>query len=394
MAGPRADAALSLAGTVADLVRIDARNPWLVAGGAGEGRIAAWLLERLGPLEALGLEVHADEIAPGRPNVVARLRGATAGPTLCLNAHLDTVGDGGWSERAYAPRVEDGWLVGLGAADDKAHCAVQLGVLERLVRDGPPLAGDLLVAWVADEEAESLGTADLLLRYPMAACLVLEAFGLGRALVTHQGFGWLDIVVEGVAAHGSAPERGVDAISHLAAIVGELDRHYRERFVANPHRLNGVTVYHASTVAGGTDYATYPAEARLGIEIGTQPGETIADRLAEIELILNGLRDSIPALRARIEVRLHRPPFEARGHERLWDALDVATRETLGRPLEAAGQNAWMDTGLFGQAGIPALSVGAGGRNLHAPDEAVDLGELTTLAEIVHDAVVRYLAPR
>lgn len=394
MAAPPEDAAAPLAAILSDLVRIDARNPWLVAGGAGEGRIAAWLLERLRPLGPRVLELRADEVAPGRPNVVARLRGTAAGPTLCLNAHLDTVGDGGWPERAYEPRLEDGWLVGLGAADDKAHCAVQLLLLERLVRERRPLAGDLLVAWVADEEAESLGTQDLVRRYPMDGCLVLEPFGLGRALVTHQGFGWLDIVVQGVAAHGAAPDRGVDAISHLAAIVRELERHHRERFVPNPHPLNGVTVYHASTVAGGSDYATYPAEARLGIEIGTQPGETIADRVAEIEAILDELRRSIPDLRARVEVRLHRPPFEARGHERLWAALDAATRETVGRPLEAAGENAWMDTGLIGAAGIPALSVGAGGRNLHAPDEAVDLRELAALTDLVHGAVVRYLAPR
>ncbi len=368
---------------LAQLIRIDSRNPWLIPGTPGEGAIAAHLVERL---RALPVEVAVDEVAPGRPNVVARLRGTGGGPALCLNAHIDTVGDASWPDRSMIPTVADDRMTGLGAADDKGHAAIELLVLESIARSDRPLRGDVVAAFTMDEEATSTGTSDLLLRHEMDAAIVIEPFGLGRATVTHQGFGWLDIVVHGRAAHGSAPEVGIDAIGHAAAVLERLDV-LGARWAAEPHPLNGATVYHASTIVGGSDYATYPASCRIGIEIGTQPGETIADRVADIEAIFEAIRSERPDFSAEVEVKLHRDPFEARGHERLWAALATATRAVTGAELVAAGENAWMDAALMQGAGIPTLSVGASGDHFHAPDEWVSLPELVAVGEILEGAI-------
>jgi acetylornithine deacetylase/succinyl-diaminopimelate desuccinylase-like protein len=368
---------------LAELIRIDSRNPWLIPGTPGEGAIAAYLVERL---HVLPVEVAVDEVAPGRPNVVARLRGTGGGPTLCLNAHVDTVGDASWPERSMVPVVAADRMTGLGAADDKGHAAIELMVLESLVRSALPLRGDVLAAFTMDEEATSTGTSDLLVHHSMDAAIVIEPFGLGRATVTHQGFGWLDIVVHGRAAHGSAPDVGIDAIGHAAEVLERLDR-MGARWAAEPHPLNGATVYHASTIVGGSDYATYPASCRIGIEIGTQPGETIADRVADIEAIFSAIRADRPDFSADVEVKLHRDPFEARGHERLWAALETATRGVTGGELVAAGENAWMDAALMQGAGIPTLSVGASGDHFHAPDEWVSLSELVAVGEILERTI-------
>ena len=369
-----------------ELVRIDSRNPWLIPGAPGEATIAAFVVDRLRPL---GVELSIDEVADGRPNVVARWRGTGGGPTLGLNAHLDTVGDASWPTRSMQPLVEGDRLVGLGAADDKGHVALLILVLESLVRAGRRLRGDLVVAFTMDEEATSAGTMDLVARHAMDAAIVVEPFGTGRAIVTHQGFGWLDIVVHGRAAHGSAPDVGIDAISHAAAVVAGLDR-LGAGWAARPHPLNGATVYHASTISGGSDYATYPATCTLGIEIGTQPGETIADRVREIEAIFEQIRATEPDFRAEVVVRLERDPFEAHGHDALWEALDGAAREVLGAGLAAAGENAWMDAALMQSAGIPTVSVGASGGSFHAPDEWVSLPELVATGEVLERAIVRY----
>ena len=288
--------------------------------------VAAFLAERLA---GTGAAISVDEVEPGRPNVVARWPGAGGGRSLCLNAHIDTVGHAGWPERALVSRIEGDRAIGLGAADDKGHVAVSVLVLESLVRSGVRLRGDLLVALTMDEEATSLGTQDLVRRHRTDAAIVVEPFGLGRGLVTHQGFGWLDIVVHGRAAHGSAPEEGIDAISHAAMLLRRLDA-LGAAWAAEPHPLNGATVYHASTIAGGSDYATYPASCTIGIEIGTQPGETIADRVREIEAICASIRSEVPDFDAEVSVRLDRDPFEAAGHEDLWAAAAEATRAVTG----------------------------------------------------------------
>jgi len=370
-----------------DLIRIDARNPWLIEGAPGEGAIAGDVASRAGALPSI--EVSVEEVEPGRPNVLARLRGSGDGPTICLNAHLDTVGDASWPGRSMAPVVDGDRLTGLGAADDKGHCAAVLLALEALARRPTPLRGDVVAAFVMDEEATSLGTQALVRDHRFDAAVIVEPFGLGRTIVTHQGFGWIDITVHGRAAHGSAPERGIDAISRMARVVDRLDALGRA-WAAAPHPLNGATVYHASTIEGGSDYATYPARATLGIEIGTQPGETIAARVADIEAIFDDLRRELPGFEAEVAVRLDRDPFLAVGHEPLLAALDRAGVAVTGGPFEPAGENAWMDAALVQAAGIPTLSIGAGGGNLHAPDEWVSIPELEAIALVLEATCVDF----
>ena len=371
-----------------ELIGIDSRNPWLIPGAPGEGTIAAFLVERL---RNLGAPVSVDEVQPGRPNVVARWPGSGGGRSLCLNAHTDTVGHAGWPDRALRAKIEGDRVVGLGAADDKGHVAILVLVLESIVRSGIPLRGDLVAAFTVDEEATSLGTQALVARLRTEAAIVVEPFGLGRAIVTHQGFGWLDIVVHGRAAHGSAPQTGIDAIGHAASILARLDALAAD-WAAHPHPLNGATVYHASTIAGGTDYATYPASCSIGLEIGTQPGETIAHRVRDIEAIFASLREQVPGFDADVIVRLDRDPFEARGHEALWEAAAASTRAITGEELEPVGENAWMDAALMQSAGMPTISLGASGGHLHGADEWVSLSELVTLGEILEATARAYCA--
>ncbi len=365
---------------LADLVRVESITPWLIPGGSGETPVAeamaAWLAD-------LPVEVAFDEIEPGRVNLMVRLRGSGGGPTLCVNAHADTVGCANWADRALSPTIDGDRMVGLGAADDKSGCAAALLALRELVETGTRLRGDLLVALVADEEGVSIGTEDLVRRHTMDAAVVIEPEGLPRLTVEHQGFGWIDVIVRGRAAHGSAPDVGIDAIVHMAEVIRRLDRLDREVFRANPDPMNGLTVFHTGTIRGGTDYATYPSRAVLGIEIGTQPGEHLSNRVEEILSIFRECETALPGFRGEVDVKLDREPFRAEGHEDLHVALDAAAVSVIGRPFEPVGLNAWTDAAILQDAGIPTLEIGSAGGNFHAPDEWASIPELTQLAAIL-----------
>ena len=372
-----------------DLVRIESVTPWLIPDGAGEGAAARFVGEWAADLP---VEVSLEEIAPGRVNTLLRLRGDGPGPRLCVNAHIDTVGYANWRDRALIPQVEGDRMVGLGAADDKAGCVAALLALRELVATGAPLRGELLVALVADEEGVSIGTEALLAAHPMDATIIVEPDRLPRVIVEHQGFGWIDVIVHGKPAHGSAPEEGIDAIVHMAEVVRRLHRLDVEAFQAHQDSMSGRTVFHTGTIAGGTDYATYPAGVVLGIEIGTQPGEHLSDRVKDIEGIFEEIRMEDPRFSGEVVVQLDREPFRAAGHEALWEALDAASRDVLGAPAEAAGLNAWADSGLTQAAGVPTLMFGPLGGNFHAPDEWVSIPETTAAARIVEAAARRFLA--
>ncbi len=365
---------------LSSLVTIDSSNPWLVHGGAGESRIARYMQAWL---EAVGVESVLDEYAAGRTNLVATVHGAGAGPSIVINVHCDTVGYDNWADAALSPRRQGDRLVGLGAADDKAGCAVALLLLRALATEPGSLAGEFTVAFVADEEGLSTGTERLLVDHDFDYCIVLEPFNFPSVIVEHQGFGWIDITVRGRAAHGSAPDKGIDAVVRLSEVVTRLHKHDVAVFGPTQTRTSGRTVFHASTVRGGTDYATYPSTANVGIEIGTQPGEHLADRVSEIRQILDAVREEFPDLDADITVQVERDPFLAQGHEPILDALGATALEQLNTTIELSGLNAWTDAALMQRAGVPTVLMGPTGGNLHAPEEWVSIPDTLRLYNLL-----------
>jgi len=371
------------------MVRIESVTPWLIPSGSGESKVAAYIAEWL---EAAGAEVEVTEAAPGRPNVLGRLSGTGGGPTLCLNAHTDTVGYTGWPDDALVPRMDGDKMFGLGAADDKGGCAAAMLALAAVAESGAVLRGDLLVACVADEEGQSVGTEHLVRQGGIDAAIVIEPQPTHELVLEHQGFGWIDVITRGVAAHGCEPDAGVDAIVHLAEVITRLHRLDETVFRQHPSLLNGRTVFHTGTISGGTDYATYPDTARVGIEIGTQPGEKLADRLAEIEAIFSDIGRNERGFSGDIVVQLEREPFVARGHEHLQDVVTGAMKGVLRTDPVITGMNGWTDAALLQAAGIPTLLLGATGGNYHAACEWASISELVRLSEILERTALAYLA--
>jgi acetylornithine deacetylase/succinyl-diaminopimelate desuccinylase-like protein len=378
---------------LSDMVRIESVTPWLIPTGSGEGALAQFIADRLA---GTGAEVEIVEVEPGRPNVLARLRGTGGGPTLCINAHTDTVGYAGWPDEALVPRLDGDTLYGLGVADDKSGVAAGILAIESLARSGTRLRGDLLVACVADEEGVSIGSEHLARQHRehggIDAAIVIEPQPTEYLVVEHQGFGWIDIITHGVAAHGCVPEIGVDAIVHLAEVITRLHRLDNVSFVPTGSAMSGRTVFHTGTITGGTDYATYPSQATLGIEIGTQPGEHLSDRVAEIEAIFAEIAQDEPKFHGEVIVRLDRDPFQAAGHERLQETVAAAMRGVLGQPPKITGMNGWTDAALMQDAGIPTVLIGATGGNYHTAGEWVSVSEFVKLCAIVEQAAVSFLA--
>lgn len=375
---------------LSDMVRIDSVTPWLIAGGAGESEVAHYMRDWL--TEA-GLEVTLEEVEPGRPNVLAWLRGAHPGPTICLTAHSDTVGYASWADRALEPVINGDNMIGIGAADDKGGCAAAMLAAKELAGMRDQLAGNVLVALAVDEEGISIGTEHLVAHHAHEIDLAIELEPDGTDVIfgEHQGFGWIDIVVHGVPAHGSAPEKGVDAIVHMAEVITRLHKLDKTVWTPNPDPRNGRTVFHTGTIHGGTDYATYPNEVVLGIEIGSQPGETLANRVAEIEAIFAEVKKEEPTFSGEVRVKLNRDPFTGEGNEALIEALADATEAVNGVRSKITGLNAWTDAALLQGAGVPTVLFGPKGGNFHAADEWVSIPDLVAAAEILQRTVITLL---
>ena len=222
-------------------------------------------------LAGAGAEVEIVDVEPGR-RTSSPASGSGGGPTLCLNAHCDTVGYANWPEEALVPRLDGDRLYGLGAADDKGMCAAAMLTLESLARSGGPRATFSSPASRTRRGCRSARSTWR--RWEASTPQSSSSRTVTDVVVEHQGFGWIDIVTHGVAAHGSAPDKGVDAIVHLAEVISRLHRHDVTTFVPKPDPMNGRTVFHTGTVKGGTDYATYPNSQASASRSGLSPGNT------------------------------------------------------------------------------------------------------------------------
>lgn len=372
--------------TLRRLVSIESVNPSLDPGGGGEVEIARYVRDRL---EAMGLDVTVLEGTPGRPSVVGRLPGGGDGRSLTLNAHLDTVGVEGM-ETPFDPEVDGDLLFGRGAYDMKGALAACMAAIERLSESGEELAGDVLLAAVADEEHASLGTREVLGEFRTDGAVVTEPTGLD-VCVAHKGFGWAEISVTGRAAHGSRPDLGVDANLAMGRVLEELRDLVTELGDREPHPRLGSPSLHVGRLSGGTAPSVYAARSRATVERRLLPGEGREEVEREMEDLLDRVREAAgpegrePGAEGDVELRvdLVRPPFEVDGDGDLVRSLRRSAAGVLGRTPPLVGEDPWTDAALYAEAGVETAVMGPAGGGAHADREWVEIPSVEALASIL-----------
>jgi acetylornithine deacetylase len=362
------------------LVRIDSVNPGLDSAGAGEAEIAAFVA-------AWGrdarLHTQVVEGTPGRPSVILRGGGNSGGRRLVLCGHLDTVGLAGTGD-ALTPRIDGDRLYARGAYDMKAGLAAALIACRDAALTG--IDGEVIVAAVADEELASLGIQEVLTQ--------LDPTGIDAAVVTepterqvgtaHRGFVWTEVTVTGVAAHGSRPHLGADAIlaagRHLVAF-DELDQQLRGR----PHPFLGPGNLHASLISGGTEESTIPDRCVFTVERRTLPEEILERVEADVADLLERCRPADPRLNVTARTVLHRPPMEIPTAAPIVQALLAAA----GPGTTMAPMSYWADSAFLSAAGIPTVLYGPEGEGAHADIEWVSrsgtIAATTVLTHLTQD---------
>lgn len=360
---------------LAQLVAIDSVNPDLVPGGAGENAVAHFVADWC---RGAGLEVHLDTVQPNRPNVIAVAKGSGGGKCLMLNGHIDTVGIAGMAT-PHQPVVEDGRLYGRGAYDMKAGVAAcMVAVAEAHTLN---LRGDVTFTAVMDEEFAGEGTLDIAKRYTADAAIVAEPTEM-QLVVAHKGFAWFTIESHGVAAHGSRPDLGVDAIAQMGKVLVELDSLNRVLLAHPTHPLLKSGSLHASLIRGGQEWSSYPECCTLSVERRTVPGETDALAEAQITRILNALSVADPTFKATCSCGVSRRPMHTAQDAPVPALIQHHAQAVLNKSIDIVGAPYWTDAASLAEAGIPAVLFGPRGAGAHAVEEWVDLESVQQCAEI------------
>lgn len=361
-----------------ELVSANSVNPD-VGNGPGESAVTKLLMDRLVAIDKL--EVRGQTVTGNRANVIATLRGSGGGRSLMLNGHMDTVGVEGMTTEPFRPVKRDEFVHGRGTCDMKGGMAAMIGAVKSLSDSGKKLRGDVILTFVVDEEHLSVGTAKLVEEYRADSAIVGEPTDM-KVATAHKGFVWIEIETRGRAAHGSVPEKGVDAIDQAARIVTQLSELQRA-LRAREHPLLGPPRIHTSTIEGGTHWSIVPDRCRLRLERRTLPGETTALVMQEVQQLLRQLKQEDDSFNADARKIFERPPLETPATAQVVEALRQTVRDITGVDENVVGVPYWSDGAILSDAAIPTCLFGPGDISVaHSPDEYVSEKDVLQAAEV------------
>ncbi|MDH6627315.1 acetylornithine deacetylase/succinyl-diaminopimelate desuccinylase-like protein [Streptomyces sp. LBL] len=221
-----------------ELIRIDTSN-YGDHSGPGEREAAEYVA---GKLAEVGLEPEIFESHPGRASTVARIEGEDPSrPALLIHGHLDVVPANAddWTHHPFSGEVADGCVWGRGAVDMKDMDAMTLAVVRDRLRSGRRPPRDIVLAFLADEEAGgTYGARHLVDHHPHLFEGVTEGISevggfsftvneqrrLYLIQTAEKGMHWMKLTVAGTAGHGSMIHRD-NAITELSEAVARLGRH-------------------------------------------------------------------------------------------------------------------------------------------------------------------------
>jgi putative selenium metabolism hydrolase len=355
-----------------------------------EGAVAERIVQEM---EQLGFaDVYTDSIG----NVVGRI-GRAQGPTLMLNAHMDTVrvsAPDAWTHDPFGAEVQDGVLYGLGSCDMKGGLAAMVYGAKLLHDAGMPLEGNLVVACVVQEEAcEGLGTRVLMEEGGLEADWVV--LGEPSDLNVSRGQrGRLEmrVVARGKSAHAANPRLGKNAIYIAARLVFGLEllgEQLGEDDFLGPGTL---AVTNISSTAGSRN--AVPDRCALIIDRRLTLGENETKALSEVQRVIarEGVKADVEVTGYRATsytgYQCHTREFYpawviASDHPLVQAAVRAAQAQLRRRPQITCWGFSTEGIYTAGQANIPTVGFGPGKEELaHTADEHVQLEDVYAAAAV------------
>ncbi len=357
------------------LIASDTTNP------PGNEKNLARVIQEL--LRDHGIPSRIDDLGDNRANLIAEIAGGAAGPVLALNGHLDTVPvRGDWSVDPFAGMVVEGCLVGAGAVDMKGAIASMIAaVIETAALAPARLKGKLILACVADEERGGRGTLDFLRRYPAPRYVVVGEPSNLNLVTSNRGVIRLRISTHGVAGHCSKPAAGINAIYHMAEVVGRL-KAYADRLSAGDGDYHEKPSLSVTTIRGGTSENVIPDACEITVDRRMLHSESMDAVEAQIVDILEQAGGADATLRYSWRRFEQMPPWKLNPDSMLLRHCRSAYEKCFRRPPVPKDLGGTSEAGLFAAAGSEVVIFGPGDiAQAHSRDERLEIEQLAKAAE-------------
>lgn len=374
-------------------------------------------------LKEKGFVIDKWDVYPGDPNVVGVLNGTYSSQfkSLIINGHVDVAEvneDEEWLSDPFVPTVQDGSIIGRGAADMKGGLAGALFAIQLLHEHGIRLPGDLTFQSVIGEEVGEAGTLECCKRgYKADFALVADTSNLH---IQGQGgviTGWITVKSKNTfhdatrkdMIHAGGKLFGASAIEKMMKIIQALQELERNWAVMKsyPGYPPGTNTINPAVIEGGRHAAFIADECRLWITVHFYPNETHEQVAKEIEehihLAAQGdiwLRENPPIFKwggsSMIEDRGEIfPSLEVDDSHPAVHALMNVHEKIIKEKAVVDVSPTVTDGGWFGDAGIPAAIYGPGSlRHAHAVNEQVSIEQLIQYTKVILSFIYKWCHTR
>lgn len=335
----------------------------------GEERMALFVFDWL---SEQGLNPQKQEALPGRANIVARAAGADSSKTLLLCSHMDTVDVQGMTIEPYGGDLRDGRIWGRGACDDKGPLAAMMIAFRDRAKQGE-LTYDLMLLASCGEEYQMVGSEYFVrnLSGELAGAVFGEPTGL-KVVVAHKGVVRLRLVTQGKSVHSSQPEKGDNAIYHMARAISEVEAFVETLEQKDKHPLLGNETAALTIVRGGHQINVIPDECEAMVDWRILPGRDAQECCDDLrKALLSKLGDKI-----RVELINHHEAMQCDGEHALLGKLLDAEEQVTSRRDTAVFSGATDASACVG-LGIATLVFGPGDvGQAHTENEYIEVREL------------------
>ncbi|MDD4563925.1 MAG: M20 family metallopeptidase [Eubacteriales bacterium] len=359
--------------------------------GANEEEAAVFIADYL---REEGFEVYYETVAPGRPNVIAFLRGKETGKTLLFEGHTDVVTAGdidSWEYDPFEAEIIGDRIYGRGSCDTKGNLAAAIFAAKAIKDSGEAFKGNILLCIPCDEEGMMIGIKDFIRRGwadNVDAAVICEPEE-NNICIYQKGAMRAEIRIYGKQSHGAMPLTGVNPNWRLGKIICELEKlEQAEKDRVGCHeylKWPSITpTVISSPVKGEAQINVVPGEAYIALDIRTIPGQNHNELRQMILDIFKQLGDEDPEFDATLKIIEERPwtstPKDAPISKAVYKAVEAVTGK---EPVWQGVPGATDGTILQGIKKIPVIVIGAGNTYIpHHIDEYVEIPALIETAKI------------
>jgi len=349
-----------------------------------EYRVAA-IVKR--ELEKMGIPYDEHARMEGRPNIIARMGKNESGKRLMMPGHMDIVPAGeGWDSDPFEVIEKDGFLYGRGTLDNKGPLASILAAAMVLKETGigDELAGEFQVAALSDEEAEDPDGVDYGIGFLVEEQKINPTFAIipdiGENMkaidIAEKGRTVFKVTAFGKQAHGSTPERGVNAVYMMAKLVTAIEQLTLDYEV---HPVLGHPTLNLGEIHGGAAPNIVPGTCSIYLDIRTVPGMTKEGITAQLE----GCAANIPDGKFTFECMSWNEPHGIDPDNELVATIQENAKEVIGLVPEPFGMGGGTYAKTMNLAGILAVGWGPGDDEaFHVANEYVEIQQLLDFAEM------------